>query len=171
MLNKAKSQEKPLKSVEFKETDEILFPDLCVICGKKTESRLERKIYGKFINNRSYKSNYHISLPICSNCKHKVNIKSGIDNIFAKLAILFSISGGMGGIIVGIYTYSIILAITIPILSFLISFFFYWKSIKKRIKLDTYCKIELMVGQEDTIKFSFRNIEYAKFIEDANFNN
>jgi len=168
---KLKSQKRNLKTIEFKETDEILFPDVCIICGKTTDSRVQKRLYGKFIFEKPYKKNYNFSLPICSDCKIRLKIKSGINNIFGKLLIIGVIIGIISGIILGVYTYSIGMALTIPIILFLIPLFFYWKSTKERLNLDKYFKIQLMVGQEDTIRISFLNSEYAEFIKKTNLNN
>ncbi len=171
MASKLKSQKPNLKLVEFKETDEILFPDVCIICGKTTDSRVQKRLYGKFVFEKSYKKNYNFSLPICSNCKNRLKIKSGFNNIFEKLLIISVIIGIISGIILGIYTYSIGMALAIPVICFLVPFFFYWRSTKDKLKLDNYFKIELINGQIDIIRLSFLNSEYAKFIENTNLKN
>jgi hypothetical protein len=171
MSNKLKSHKPNLKTVEFKERDEILFPDMCIICGKTTDSRFEKRLYGKFVFEKPYKKNYNFSLPICSECKRRLKIKSGLNNIFGKLIVISVVIAIISGIILGVFTHSIIMPITILIISFLIPLFFYWRSTKDKLKLDNYFKIQLVPGQEDTIRLSFLNSEYTEFIKKTNLNN
>ena len=159
-----------LTSIEFGERDEILFPDVCIICGKRTESRIEVRKIGKFSSNKSFRNNYYFKFPICDECKLRLKIKTGFDNIIIKLLILITIIGAIVGLILGLLTHSIVMALTIPLSSFLIPFFLYLRSIKDKLHIDDYFNIEIIPGEDEIIRFSFLNSQYAKFIKNHNPN-
>ena len=165
-----KDSSKELVTIELEERDQILFPDLCIICGKRTESRIEHRMQGKFIPNKSYRNTYEFKFPICNECGLRLKIKTGIKIIFGKLIIISIICGAIVGLILGLLTYSIAMALTIPLISFLISLFFYFRSIKDKLHLEDYFNIVILPGQQDTIRFSFRNSQYAEFIKENNLN-
>lgn len=170
-LKKQKTEELKIeesKTVELKEPIEILFPDICIICGKRTSSRLEKRIIGEFIENKSYRYNYHFKFPICNACNTRIRINTGISNIFMKILILSTIIGSIVGLILGLLTYSIAMAIAIPTFSFIFPLFFYFRSIKNKLNLNYYFKIDLISGSEDIIRISFRNSQYAEIIRANN---
>ncbi len=153
--------------VEFKNTEEIYFPSVCVVCGAETENRVKKNEYGTYIGGRDIKKDYSFNIPVCGDCNSKVNLKTGIANKYGKLLLLSTFLGIALSILFYYIFYSIIFSISILCILILFPFLKYQGKIKRKISLNSYFKVNLK-NYHDSVELTFANKDYAEFVENIN---
>jgi len=168
--NQVSVKDDKFENIEFKDVNELIFPKICLICGKNTESTYQKTLYSKFIPEKSFRNNYFLSLPICKECLGKIRIKSGFQNMWIKLLPVFGIVGIIIMSIIILSTYSILMGISASFIFFIIPILFYQRAVKDKIKLDKFFKLNLVQGEQDILKISILNKNYASFLKKTNLN-
>ncbi|MFX1488233.1 MAG: hypothetical protein ACFFBI_03735 [Promethearchaeota archaeon] len=154
--------------VVFQNTKEIYLPNLCLICGKETENRIEKTKIGTYTYGKDYKKDYHFKLPICDDCNFNIKLKSGISSKRGIFLILGPIIGVSLAILLYFLTYAIILSIAVVVISILLPLVMYRAYIKPKIKLPKFFQIDIN-SKEDLVQFQFLNENYADFVKKINF--
>lgn len=167
MINKNITHKNEDKIVKFQDTEEILFPKICVICGINTENQYKRYIYGSYVSSKEYKKDYICNLPICNECVEKVKMKKGISSKSGQLVLVSCIIGLITAIFIYTLTYSIFIGISIFTTSLILPYIYYLKKIRRKIKLNEFLEVTLSKDGE-TLIFNFLNPLYANFIKDSN---
>jgi len=155
------------KIIKFEDTEEILFPKICVICGINTENHYKQTIYGSFVSNKEYKKDYVCDLPVCNECVDKVKMKTGISSKSGQLVLVSCIIGLILAITFYNLTYSIFLSISIFAVSIIIPYLNYRKKTSVKIKLEKFLEIRLSSDNE-TLAFNFLNPIYVNYIREIN---
>ncbi len=166
-IKKNISQKVEDRVIKFQDTEEILFPRICVICGINTENQYKQTIYGSFVSNKEYKKDYVCDLPVCNECLDKVNMKTGISSKSGQLVLVSCIIGLISAIIFYYLTYSIFISISIFAASIIIPYMNYRKKTRRKIKLKEFLEVTLSEDSE-TLIFNFLNPILANFIKECN---
>ncbi|MBD3194157.1 MAG: hypothetical protein GF317_03820 [Candidatus Lokiarchaeota archaeon] len=166
--NEVLGKDNKFETINFKDIDKLIFPKVCLKCGKNTESTYQKMLYGKFIPEKSFRNNYLISLPICLECKDNLKIKTGFQNKWIKSLLLFSIVGIIFMMIILLNTYSILMGISILIITILIPIILYQRSIKNKVRLDQFFRMNLVEGKQDIIEITLLNNNYVNFLKKVN---
>ncbi len=153
--------------IKFQDTEEILFPKICVICGVITENQYKQTIYGSFVSNKEYKKDFTCNLPVCNECLDKVKMKTGISCKSGQLVVVSCIIGLISAITFYTLTYSIFLSISIFATSIIIPYMNYRKKTRRKIKLKEFLEVTLSEDNE-TLILNFLNPILANFIKECN---
>lgn len=153
----------------FDNFEDIYFPKNCVVCGKTTQRRINKNLYGIFSSNYDYKKNYHFSIPLCEECDDRLNIKSGLKAKSGKILLATTIIGSLISILLFLLTVSIFLSIGIVLLSFILPFRYYKEQTKAKIKFDDYLKLYISKNDPNSVELDFNDEIYAKSLREINF--
>jgi len=157
-------------SVEFYKAKDIFFPNICLICGKETKKKFKKSITGTVNSINSQYKIHHFNLPICKKCQDFV--KSDI-NRFSKeknLILISTLIGGGASIIIGILTFSILFAIILASLSFLIPYINYRIKKNNQIRIEKFIKFQIE-NNDQKIIITFINENYAEYVMKVNSKN
>jgi len=152
-------------SVEYQDSEEIYFPNICIICGINTEKRLKKSHHTSYSATRDYKKDYHFNLPVCQECQNKIHMKSGISSKSGKIFFLSSLFGVVFAIILQFIFYSIILSLSIAAISIIFPYFYHRNKLKMKIKFYKFLTINLN-ERDNTIKLNFINRNYVKLLNE-----
>ena len=153
----------------FDNFEDIYFPKNCVVCGKPTQRRINKNLYGIFSSNYAYKKNYYFSIPLCDECEDRLNIKSGLRAKSGKILLATTIIGFLISILLFLLTVSIFLSIGIVLLSFILPFRYYKEQTKAKIKFDNYLKLYISKNDPNSVELDFNDEIYAKSLREINF--
>lgn len=154
--------------LEFLKPTEIYFPDDCIICSIKAGDKISKNIYGRFLPTQDYKNDYKLELPVCSECKSKVEMKTGLQSKSGKILFFSSILGIIFSILLFTVFHSLIFGLSILFIFILLPFLAHRTRMKSKLKVEKYLGIKLEEGNPDTLKFTFVNMEYGKELERVN---
>jgi len=154
--------------LEFLKPTEIYFPDDCIICSKKAGDKISKNIYGRFLPTQDYKNEYKLELPVCSECKSKVEMKTGLQSKSGKILCFSLILGLIVSIVLITVFHSLIFGLSILFIFILLPYLAHRTRMKSKLKVEKYLGIKLEEGNPDTLKFTFTNMEYAKELERVN---
>ena len=151
-------------SVEFYEAKDICFPNICIICGKETKKKFKKSIKGTVNSVESQYKIHHFDLPICNKCQNFLKIDF---NPSSKVLITSTVVGCIASILIGIFTYSILFAIVLASLSFLIPYFNYRIKKKNKLRIENFIKFQI-VNNDKKIIITFINENYAEYVMKVN---
>ena len=153
--------------VEFKNTEKIYFPSVCVVCGAETENRVKKNEYGTYIGGRDIKKDYSFNIPVCEDCNSKVNLKTGIANKSGKLLLFSSFLGITLSILFYFLFYSVVFSVSILGILILFAYLNYQKKTETKINLNNYFQVNLK-NYSDEVELTFANKSYAEFVDKIN---
>jgi len=168
-MAEAKSTSKLEHSIEFQDVDKIMLPQICLVCGKKTDRVHNLSKLGRF-NNITYETiHHHFSIPLCKKCKKVLIKKEAEQKKSRKRFGLFTALGVITAIIIGFLTYSFIFSITTFIILFLFPYSNYRVKYtsKHSLNLENFIQIEIEEYGK-IIKFHFLNEKLKRLVEKAN---
>ena len=166
-IEKKETLPEEVKIVNFIDPKEILFPKICIACGKVAEHQYKKIILGMFKADRDYKQNYSLNLPICFECSENLKMPTGYSSKSGKLLFFSTLIGLPLGISLYFVFYSLFLSISLIAISIVLPFLNYKVKMRKKIKLDDFIKIRLDDNKK-LLTFNFFNANYANFIRELN---
>jgi hypothetical protein len=155
-------------ALEFYNLDEIYFPNICIVCGEIAENRIKKSVYGLNFSKNGYKKNYFFDLPVCNDCKHNIEIKSGLSSKSGKLLLFSALLGIFISIILYSLIFSVFFSIGILAISIIFPYIHYRGKLKQKINLNDHLKININPNNVDSVELKFSNIEYADTVKDIN---
>jgi len=155
-------------ALEFYNLSEIYFPNICIVCGEITENRIKKSVYGLYFSKNGYKKNYFFDLPVCNDCKHNIEMKTGLNSKSGKLVLFSTLLGLFISIILYSLIFSVFLSIGILAISIIFPYIHYRGKVKQKINLNDHLKININPNNVDSVELKFSNIEYADTVKDIN---
>lgn len=156
-----------VKEVNFIDPKEILFPKICIACGKIAEHQYKKTILGTYKVDKDYKLDYSLSLPICFECSEKLKMATGYSSKSGKLLFFSTLIGLPLGISLYFVFYSLFLCMSLIAISIVLPFLNYKAKMRTKIKIDDFIKIRLDDNKK-LLTFDFVNANYANFINELN---
>jgi len=155
-------------ALEFYNLNEIYFPNICIVCGEIAENRIKKSVYGLYYSKNGYKKNYFFDLPVCNDCKHNIEIETGLTSKSGKLLLFSALLGLFISIILYSFIYSAFLSIGILATSIIFPYIHYRGKLKQKIKITDHLKININPNNVDSVELKFSNIEYADNVKKIN---
>ena len=157
------------ETLEFLNVEKLYFPKICLICGKPTDNRVNKSIFGNFEWNKGERKDYHLKLSLCKECNDKTYYQKSKE---LSIVIVPSILGLVGALIFVSLTLSYIMAISIVILSFLIPYLYYRKRASKILHLKKFIKLKTKIpsksATEDILQLKIPNENYKSYLIQLN---
>ena len=155
-------------ALEFNNLNEIYFPNICIVCGEIAENRIKKSVYGLYFSKNGYKKNYFFDLPVCNDCKHNIEIKTGLNSKSGKIFLFSALLGLFISIILYTLIFSVFLSIGILATSIIFPYIHYRGKLKQKIKINDHLKININPNNVDSVELKFSNIEYADTVKKIN---
>ena len=155
-------------ALEFYNSNEIYFPNSCIVCGEIAENRIKKSVYGLHFSKNGYKKNYFFDLPVCNDCKYNIEMKTGFNSKSGKLFLFSTLLGLFISIIFYILIFSVFFSIGILAISILFPYIHYRGKVKPKINLNDHLKIIINPNDVDSVELKFSNTEYADTVKDIN---
>lgn len=155
------------KILEFKNPEEIIFPQICVVCGKNTTNYSFRSFFGTLYSEDRKKTDYKIKFPLCKKCKIKASPKK-LNSIH--LCLLFSIPIFFGiffGILIYMYSRAILMSIFVFILILTGWYLVFRKLRELKFDLDELFEVSAN-SNEKTVVFKIHNGTFRDYIYKIN---
>ncbi|MFX1527959.1 MAG: hypothetical protein ACFFB4_10350 [Promethearchaeota archaeon] len=145
----------------------MIFPAICIACGKHTTISLKHYLFGNYTPSKDYKNDYTIALPVCEKCKQYIEMKKGLASKSGKFFLLFSLLGITLSILLYYFLNAIYFSIGVLVISILFPYLNHHRKMRVKIKLYDIVKTNLD-SNTNTIKFSFINESYAQYLNELN---
>ena len=155
-------------ALEFNNLNEIYFPNICMVCGEIAENRIKKSVYGSFFSKNSYKKNYFFDLPVCNECKHNIELRTGLNSKSGKFLLFSTLIGLFISIFLYTLIFSVFLSIGILAISTIFPYIHHRRKVKKKINLNDHLNININRNNVDSVELKFSNIEYADIVKDIN---
>ena len=154
--------------LEFTTPEEIYFPKNCLICGKQTSEIIQKSLYGSFIAGKDYKIDYTADFPVCSSCKKRIAMKTGLKSKSGKLlctSITLSIPIAL---ILSLFFKAYFFSLSIVLIAIIIPYVNHRTKMKPKLKAAEFLEFGFEPLDQGRIKVILKNTQYAKIVEEIN---
>ena len=154
--------------LEFKTPEQIYFPKNCLICGKKTQEVIRKNLFGSFIAGKDYKIDYTADFPICSSCKKRIEMKTGLHSksgkiMFASITLSIPIA-----LILSFLFKAYFFSLSIILMAIIIPYINHRTKMKPKLKAAEFFQFGFEPLDQGKVKVILKNSEYAKIVEEIN---
>ena len=154
--------------LEFNTPEEIYFPKNCLICGKKTQEVIRKNLFGSFIAGKDYKIDYTADFPICSSCKKRIEMKTGLHSksgkiMFASITLSIPIA-----LILSFLFKAYFFSLSIILMAIIIPYINHRTKMKPKLKAAEFFQFGFEPLDQGKVKVVLKNSEYAKIVEELN---
>jgi hypothetical protein len=154
--------------LEFSSPEEIYFPKNCLICGKKTQEAIRKNLFGSFITGKDYKIDYTADFPICSSCKRRIEMKTGLHSKSGKIlctSITLSIPIAL---IISFLFKAYFFSLSILLIALIVPYINHRTKMKPKLKAADFFEFGFEPLDQGKVKVVLKNSEYAKIVEELN---
>ena len=154
--------------LEFTTPEEIYFPKNCLICGKKTSEIIQKNLFGSFISGKDYKIDYTANFPICSSCKKRIAMKTGLKSKSGKILCSSIVLSIPIALILSFLFKAYFFSLSIVLIAIILPFINHRTKMKPKLKAAEFLEFGFEPLDQGKVKVILKNNEYAKIVEEIN---